>query len=277
VELKIVSDDELTKRIDHQIRNVFHIAFEENQLLELGKSYQANIHHGMQHTKDLIALSKQLIFKLKKEEEIDWKVLTISIILHDLFAEQDIYNKTTITHGKKSVDFFNTNFKSYFSVEQCKKVEEAISTHDEKSTEYLNYRESLCLESKILYDVDNLDAFGVKGFYRYVAIYQLKGIPFDHILGNVENRFRLLNFNESKEIGRVEYERITCLCKNYNSSRDREVSFIISFIALYPSISPSKIAIEALLLPAYLPGSWDNRGTFHKYFEELYQIYSKKN
>lgn len=134
----------------------------------------------------------------------------------------------------------------------------------------------MCLEAKFLYDLDNLDAFGIKGFYRYVSIYTAKEIPFDKILENVQNRYKALNFDLSREIGKAKYEEIQVLCQNYNYHRDTEVSHIIGFIAENHKKTPIHIASDAIQLKSYFPGDWDQRGIFSGFFKELLKIYSNK-
>ena len=277
MELTIVADSKLVKKMNAQIMGAFRIAFEDNHIKVIEDMYKDNSHHGMRHTTDLIKNAKKLVIALKKEAEIDWKVLAMSIILHDVYVEDDKKKQETARHGREAVNLFNMYFKDDFTETQRKKIVDAIGTHDDKSKQNVGCRDKLCLEAKILYDVDNLDAFGIKGFYRYVSIYTVKEIPYDKILYNVGNRYKTLNFDISRTMGRKDYEQIRLLCQKYNDNRDTEVSHIIGFIAENHKKTPIHIASDAIQLKSYVPGSWDPRRTFSGFFEELLRIYSKKD
>lgn len=202
---------------------------------KLGVAFQKNYHHGLKHSDDLFELAKELV--KKSGSNVDWEVLSAAILLHDIFAHN------SKTHGKLACNYFAKNFSSYFTQQQSNKIKEAILLHDNKSGKKMDKTSNT--ESKILYDIDNMDAFGIKGIYRYIAIYSMRGDDLKTIPANIKNRYESLNFNESKAIIEKEYRRITTF---FNNQHTRENKKIISFIEQNKKLSPIEIANKALAI-----------------------------
>ena len=181
---------------------------------KLGEYFVRNIHHGLQHSKDLLEKAKQLVKDLGKETEVDWKVLTAAIYLHDLFAAE------TEFHGEKAAEFVDDAFKEndVFTAKQLDMIKQAVRFHDKKLDKDYSYTgKDVSIEAKILYDVDNLDAFGIKGIYRYFAAHISrglnKGMGSSEILDiikkrvayNVAQRRDNLYFSQSRQISDLNF------------------------------------------------------------------------
>ncbi len=180
----------------------------------LGEKFAGNVHHGLQHSLDLLERARELVALLEKETEVDWKVLAAAIYMHDIFAED------SELHGQKAADFIEKNFRGndIFTEEQIEMIKQAVAFHDKKVSEDASDAvEDLNLETKILYDVDNLDAFGIKGIYRYFAAHISRGLAKQRsqaqvlahikqrVAYNVEQRRNNLYFKQSRQIADVEF------------------------------------------------------------------------
>jgi broad specificity phosphatase PhoE/HD superfamily phosphodiesterase len=186
----------------------------ENFMQEkLGPKFARNIHHGLQHSVDLLEKARKLADMLGETGEVDWKVLTAAIYLHDLFADRSEY------HGRQAAEFVDENFKNnpIFTQHQINKIKQAVIFHDKKVNQEQTMDQTLSLEAKILYDVDNLDAFGIKGIYRYFAAHISRGLEKNRtneemlsvikqkVATNVQKRLDNLYFDESREIAKNDF------------------------------------------------------------------------
>jgi hypothetical protein len=79
----------------------------------------------------------------------------------------------------------------------------AIRTHDISAS--LEDRKTL--ESKILFDADKVDAFGVIGILRYIRVVYGK-LPVDFIIEDIEMRWEGLSFPETREAVIEEYKYV---------------------------------------------------------------------
>lgn len=180
-------------------------------LARLESSYIDNIDHGKVHAEGLIAKAAELEAELIKnglikKGEMDWRILTASIILHDLAYEKEP------PHGRESAVSATGILKDagLFSAAEIESVIRAIQLHDDFTADAAVARKEVGLEAQILFDVDQLDAFGVKGVYRFLAAYFKRGKDLaaikNEVLPNIEKRFNSLTFQESKELGWGDYE-----------------------------------------------------------------------
>ena len=244
---------------------------------KLGDSYISDTHHGLKHAEDLIERSYELLNRLNKTTQVDIFVLIASIALHDVKARYELHGRK----GAKFAEYFLRSLK-LFSTSQIEKVKKAIRVHEIRNEKGRVYREAIGLESQILFDADNLDALGVKGIYRYITIYSLRGRSFDYIKDevpkNVKSRFENLTFEESKEIGKCDYEIIRNFfeklkSESYSDDKLTGASGVVNFIRKYPEVHPSEL-IDRYLSEVDETQDEDFRFAV-KFFKELRRIYSK--
>ena len=136
----------------------------------------------------------------------DLELMVSAVLLHDLGRHQGLE-----IHGEKSAELAKPILEKHnFPKEKISKVLEAISQHDynfpaEKRT---------LLESKILYDADKLDVFGVIGVYRHIIFYmEKKQTPISEILTMLEKRFNGLVLEESRELAKPDHDYIVTFFK----------------------------------------------------------------
>ncbi|MBI4845656.1 MAG: hypothetical protein HY810_04180 [Candidatus Omnitrophica bacterium] len=171
----------------------------------LGKDYEADIDHGVTHAQDLIEKAVNLAGKLQVTDKIDWKVLTAAICLHDIGSAQEL-------HGQESAAFAKDLLTEIGILDnaQIRKVEEAIILHEIRTDNASTMRKQAGLEAQFLYDIDVWDAFGIKGIYRYIAIYLKRGKDLNHIkvevIKNVKKRFKTITFKQTKNLARDDFK-----------------------------------------------------------------------
>ncbi|UCD55597.1 MAG: hypothetical protein JSV93_02035, partial [Candidatus Omnitrophota bacterium] len=170
---------------------------------ELGNDYIRNVHHGLKHAEDLTKKAKILIKELKIENQIDWKVLTSAIYLHDIKADKK-------THGKEGADFAEQLLRKLdlLDKEQIKKVKDAIILHEIRTEDGISGRQEAGFEAQILYEIDSWDAFGIKGVYRFLTIYRKRSVAYEKILKNVKARYNNLIFDATRKLAKDDYEYI---------------------------------------------------------------------
>jgi len=169
-------------------------------LPRLGEDYLTDAHHGLRHTRDLLARAAGLAGRLGVHDEVNWAVLAAAITLHDLAAARADHGDlgATVAGGILAAT-------GKMSAEEIERVEEAIRLHHDRSKKGARLRSQAGVEAQILYDVDQLDAFGVKGVYRYIAVWSRRGTPLDGIPADAEERFGTLTFEESRELAAHDY------------------------------------------------------------------------
>ncbi len=153
--------------------------------------------HGLSHSLRVWSNAE----KLGRELGADMEVLIAAVFLHDV----GVAHTTDVKHGKKSADVAKLILERIrFPEAKMGKTLEAIEQHDDVKNERNG------LEAKILFDCDNMDAFGAIGVFRYLDVYikrrwSLKDIS-EHVYLNVQERFNNLHFEQSKEMCRENYE-----------------------------------------------------------------------
>ena len=134
--------------------------------------------------------------KLKGDSE----VMVAAVMLHDSGRHYGLE-----IHGEKSAELAKPILeKNGFPKEKIPKVLEAISQHD-----YTFPKEKRkLLESKILYDADKMDAFGVIGVYRHVLFVNKGRMKLEEVVPILKKRFDGLALPESKKLAKEDYEYI---------------------------------------------------------------------
>lgn len=212
----------------------------------MAKGFIENIHHGLQHSLDLIEKAHQLEEKLSLTGKVNWSILEAASYLHDMFAFR------SVDHGEEAAAFFERNVENKgFSAEETAAISEAVILHDRKPSEGVNVR----LETKLLYDADNLDAFGIKGVYRYFCAYIERGFYASRskseilneikkrVSDNAERRYRSLYFKESREMAGREFSLTKMFFdklveENYSSNDYKGATGVFAFVCEYIAEKP---------------------------------------
>ena len=128
----------------------------------------------------------------------DIEILVVAAYLHDL----GILKKLSPEHGALSAELAEPVLdRIQFPEEKKAKALHAIRVHDIT----FSSKDRNTLESRILYDADKSESFGVIGILRYISILY-KRQPVDYILEDLEKRWSGLCLPETKAHSKSEYE-----------------------------------------------------------------------
>lgn len=135
------------------------IMFEKYQLFEnYMKTCMSDSAHDTEHIYRVLNLCLELA---KYENSVDFDILIISALLHDIGREIQFKNPS-LCHAKVgSEKAYNFLIENNYSKELAEKVKHCIFTHRFRSE---NPPETI--EAKILFDADKLDACGLIGIAR---------------------------------------------------------------------------------------------------------------
>jgi HD superfamily phosphodiesterase len=166
----------------HALEEFFKSVYDDNKLPS----------HGIDHHRRVWRYARELLHFINLEEEITdsrfIEKLIIACYLHDIGMAVDKGD----SHGRNSrllcEKFFREN---NMSLPDYQDVLEAVENHDNKEYFDSSSPNKLLL---LLSVADDLDAFGHIGIYRYIEIYQARGIQPDKIgpmiLENAARRFK---------------------------------------------------------------------------------------
>jgi enolase/HD superfamily phosphodiesterase len=212
----------------------------------LGDRYRNDVHHGLHHARDLLAHARRLASELAVGEELDWQVLGAAIGLHDVAAAQP-------SHGREGAERAQQLLPELpgFSQRAVKRVADAIVLHEDKTQDGVQRRKRAGLEAQLLYDADQLDAFGPKGVYRYVAAYTLRNTPLARIRDDARRRFETLSFDATRELAADSYGYTAEFTERLGREGAAEndtvgAAGIVHFIREHVGEHPAKIADRAL-------------------------------
>ena len=133
--------------------------FEKYQLFEnYMKTCMSDSAHDTEHIYRVLNLCLELA---KYENGVNFDILIISALLHDIGRESQFKNPT-LCHAKVGSEMaYNFLIENNYSKELAEKVKHCIFTHRFRSE---NPPETI--EAKILFDADKLDACGLIGIAR---------------------------------------------------------------------------------------------------------------
>ncbi len=131
----------------------------------------------------------------------DLEVMVAVVMLHDLARHHGLE-----IHGKESAEMAKPVLERIgFPNEKIGSVLDAIAAHDYTTPG----SERKSLESRILYDIDKIDAFGAVGILRHIIYYyEKKGLSIDEILKMLEKRWNGIVLGESRELAKRDYDYI---------------------------------------------------------------------
>ena len=242
---------------------------------ELGEPYKADVHHGLHHARDLLARAERLSSDLGLEERVDWRVLSAAIGLHDVGAEAQQHGERSAARAREVLPQLPD-----FTEQAVKRVASAIVLHEDRTPEGVTRREQEGLEAQLLYDVDQLDAFGPKGVYRYVAVYTQRKKPLDRVRDDARARFETLAFDATRKLAEAEYgftvdffERLER--EGATKEEDAGAAGVVRLIREHVDQHPTRIAEKALEALAKREGNGGGDLRFAiEYFEALRAAYA---
>ena len=213
---------------------------------KLGSTYRENAHHGFRHSEDLLFTAARIAQRLEMTDRVDWRVLAAAVGLHDAAASEQ-------SHSAKSAELARHLWSELdgFAPETIDVVEQAIALHGDRSPEGSARRESAGIEAQLLYDADQIEAFGVKGIYRYIAVYAERKSPFHEILEDAQSRFGSLTFDAARELAEADYSLTVSfmgklLQEGYGQECLAGATGVVNWICDHVTLHPGSLAEKAL-------------------------------
>jgi len=240
----------------------------------LGDSYKKDYHHGLRHSLGLLEWAYELAFQINKTGEIDWQVLVSAIFLHDAKVIEE-------NHPEKGAEYAGEVLKKmkFLTERQIEKVKRCIVLHEKRSSEGQKERAEAGIEAQILYDIDQLDAFGIKGIYRYLSIYFIRGKNIEDIKKliplDIQARFSSLTFGASRRIGQTEFRYAKLFFDKLRQGEKDEILFA-ELIKNNLNVPPQNL-IEIAKKDIRMKSAFDKR-KIHRRRRNLYRLkaYLKK-
>lgn len=141
--------------------------------------------------------------RMGRELDADPEVLIAAVYLHDLgrhYIQDEAHGALGAQRARPVLDRIG------FPVGKQPKVLHAIRVHDVSATP----EERTTPESKILYDADMVDSFGVIGVLRHIKHHRHHGKEsIDFILNDIERRWQGLALPQTRRMALEDYEYIT--------------------------------------------------------------------
>jgi HD superfamily phosphohydrolase YqeK len=150
--------------------------------------------HGLDHMRRVWDICR----KLGGQLGADLEILVAAAFLHDL----GIHQKLSPEHGALSAELSAPVLERIrFPLVKRNKVLHAIRVHDVT----FSNEDRHTVESRILYDADKTESFGVLGVLRYIIIlYERR--PIDYMLADLDKRWNGLCLPETKALSKPDYE-----------------------------------------------------------------------
>lgn len=240
----------------------------------LGAGYRNDAHHGLVHAKDLLGRAERLVAELGVEQEVDWRVLAAAIGLHDVAAEK-------APHGAEGAERARALLPELrgFGEREVERVADAIVLHEDRSTAGVERRKQAGLEAQLLYDADQLEAFGPKGVYRYVAAYTRREASLERIPGDATARYESLAFDATRKLAEGDFgftRRFFERLGKEQPAGDRMVGAagVVRWIREHVTEPPAALAEHALGELARGEGDGPDVAFAKDYFRALRDAYS---
>jgi len=168
---------------------------------ELAVEIQKAPHPSEAHARDHIHRVLKRCIRLGERLDADLEILVAAAYLHDLgWHHLDEAKPHGVLSAQKAEAVLG---RIDFPTEKRNAVLHAIRMHDTSTSP--EYRTTL--ESKILYDADKLDMFGVVGVLRFIR--QVYGEwSIDAILKNLQTRWEGLAFPETRDAALKDFEYV---------------------------------------------------------------------
>jgi enolase len=218
----------------------------EQLAARLGERYRDDVHHGLHHARDLLSHARAIASELDEADKLDWWVLGAAIGLHDVAAAKASHGKEGAQRAQQLLPELPGSSKR-----AVERVADAIVLHEDKTADGVARRKQAGVEAQLLYDADQLDAFGPKGVYRYVAAYTLRNTPLARIRDDARRRFETLSFDATRKLAAEAYGFTSEFTERLGREGAAEndtvgAAGIVHFIREHVGEHPSRIAERAL-------------------------------
>ena len=212
----------------------------------LGEHYRDDPHHGLRHSYDLLCSASRLVAENAIAAPVDWNALAAAVALHDVAADQPEHG---IDGARRAAEVLRS--LTGFPAGSVKRAADAIVLHEQRSADGAMRRQRAGLESQLLFDADQLDAFGPKGIYRYVAIYAQRQRPLDRVAEDVEARYHALSFDATRAMVDQDYHYSVAFFERLareraESERHLGASAVVKLIEAHLDEPPAALARHAL-------------------------------
>lgn len=168
------------------------------------------------HAKDHVLRVMRRAIHLGEKLNADLEVLVAAVYLHDLgrhYIADKAHGALSALKAAPVLEQINFPHEKRDAVLYAIRVHDVCATPEDRTT----------LESKILYDADKLDAFGVVGVLRYIRyLYGKKTI--DYMLDDIAARWAGLALQETRDLALQDYQYI----KDYFSRLKEELEMDLS-------------------------------------------------
>ena len=163
---------------------------------EESKAAAVSLSHGLDHLRRVWKSCRALGANL----EADLEVLVAAAYLHDL-GRHYCHERA---HGELSAELAAPVLERIaFPEGKRDMVLHAVRVHDVT----FEPADRQTIESRILYEADKIDAFGVVGVMRYIVIFHGKK-PVEFILEDLEMRWKGLTLPEIRRLAKKDYDYI---------------------------------------------------------------------
>ncbi|MDH3215766.1 MAG: PEP-utilizing enzyme [Candidatus Krumholzibacteria bacterium] len=243
---------------------------------KLGPTYAKNPHHGLCHTKGILRWASDLADKLGVHDEVDWPVLAAAACLHDVTSQSEKHAAEAAARARITL-----MEDDILAPQEIDRVEKAIRLHEERSKTGADGRRAAGLEAQILYDADQLEAFGVKGIYRYVAIYTERNTPLERIREDANTRYQTLTFDEARTLASSDFAYTQSFLQKHAQEVAHDLDLlgacgVVEWIRTHSGMTPVALADEALATLKSSKDSADLRFATD-FFEVLRSVYVEED
>lgn len=200
---------------------------------EFGRRYYSDFEHGVMHAVSVFKTVKDLAEKKGWMSEINWPLMLAEVMLHDVNAAE------VKNHSPAAAKTAVIVLKKMFDLKDRTRLKQGILLHDNYTFEGAEERKLAGVEAQLLFWADVIDAFGVKGVYRYLATYikreakarghdlalqEIVDLAREGIMANAQSRFMTVDDADVKEMARPLFDQL--------------ISFMQRFISEEPADDP---------------------------------------
>jgi len=203
----------------------------------------------MRHAEALLHHAAVLAEKRGITAELDWRILSAGICLHDLGSSKRRHARDSASMARNLLEELDS-----FTPREIDGIEEVILLHEDRTEQGAAQRKTAGIEAQILYDADQLDAMGVMGIYRFVSVFSERGASLEAIGEDARVRYDSLIFPESRALAEADYKYTDMFFDKFLKEAFPEGSLqgatgVVDFLRLHagmPVVETTEKALKAL-------------------------------